>query len=868
MEALYNKKMKRRIRESPIVTKDLYKEVFPPVRDAILLCLKNNKDISDDQLIISLLSSLASYISVLINSGNKSQGYRAAINAASSVPSAVNIANKLHSNIHDPQKKLKKTFQTASSLISQAATTPLTEFPPEKRLAVGRDIIGITHTYTTTPLTNKNKNTSKHIVGSGSKMFGGTEINKLNTEWLEPTNLSGGAWYNPFSWFSGDYPEPEFTSRPPPPPPTGIIPVEGTYQNLDDPTAQARFKKYATFFNNPANRRIEEVNDVADRFEDAPPVFGPYSSTTPVAQPGGWWNKLSNIGSNPAVQMMIMGVLPTVAKGLGKFGIMLGDRILSNVGSFANSYIQQIPSEAKDDDKWYHSLGKWGARRLKNVADLTGTAYKGAKNFINDDRVQRELGKISKTIDYMAPAFAQDFVGYQQQMKAYNQMYNAAKSQHEYNQRREEAEVARENAMIKAQAQREHDEAEAYNQNVEDTYKAKQKHIDDLKAYDQKILQSQRDYDKSQLELEKIEKKLESNQLLTELDIKRSKQCANMITEGISGLAHGVKAGVATYGAYKSASLSSFIPSAAVNFGDARDQAGLANRYLDLAREATQNGDTNGALNYQKMAVAELKKGRQAYAQGLQETESHTSKLLNTAYNEAAAMGTSFHNAFDSYQDQKATKEQMKNEKLRQEAYDKYTQLDETKYVAAPREDAVKGLTKFVPAAITDDTDPRLKKFIRQDFIAPVAPQFMPTATMMTASQVIPAIWNAEEKKKKVEMPDIYEMPKSAKLKYVNPSSGSNSKLRTTVLQSGFKNPALLNTQPYSTKMYGPTYGLSTSSFSNPAAMAMDSGYAASSMYPPRTSPYGVSYGASPYNSYRSFGSHKSYAPYSKKARY
>lgn len=748
------------------ITPGLINELKPIAADSIISYLDESINANPDQIEVALLAGITAFLSTLRNGGQHDQAYRAAIASSKSVSHAVDSANLISDRYKSPRKKTLSTIRTASGLIKRAALSTLTGFPEDKKENIGRDIEGITNLFTLIPKRSSSKGSG--LFGAG---IGGFE-NNLNTEWLNPndddTAFFTGSGFWDFLGLSSDMPNPL-------PDDTGITAYEPQTTTYD-PTTQTSI--------------LADPNLV---------------STNADAPSPGFWSKVGNgllslgtgavglLTGNPMLQALAFqaavptaqAVLPVIGKGLH----MIGD---ATYGQFRR-YIKNNNWTDNSNTGFLGKIGHGMARGLKSVYNWNDSQINAATEWAKRHDMQQSIGKLGATISQLAPALGQDYLIYKQRMQAYQQQQKQAKAQFDYEQKKEQQEIERYNAEMKAKNNRERQEALMYNSDKMAEYADELGYFNELKEHDQKVKVAKEQYLDSLEDFQRIKNEEKRNDLTA--SAKRAERDAWINTAGstVSLAVDGVSAFLD--------SGASFVEKAASKvlnfFTSAKESKEKALNLSEQAAAAEAAGDFNKAAQLDREAMKEAKSMQENMAKGFEaneklniERETLETRKMSSPKNDVVKDLTNIaHGVNDIFYARDRAK-QYENMSVDP------APTDRSNLEIAPRHKPRMASLKYVPDEMTDD-DPRLKKFIaRQFYEAPLPWNIYATPHTEQAVQRLPAVLAAYDKPKQESIP-MPELPyvNPLPVHHVNPGSGSNNSLRTQPILIQ-KSPSLVRPTP------------------------------------------------------------------------
>lgn len=768
------------------ITPGLIEELTPVALDSIISYLDESINANPDQLQVALLAGITAFLSTLRNGGQHDQAYRAAIASSKSISHAVDSANIISDRYRSPRTKTINTIRTASGLIKRAALSTLTGFPEDKKEAIGRDIEGITNLFTLIP---------KHSSTKGSGLFGaGNEgfENNLNTEWLNPNDDVTGSGFWDWLGLSSN----SDTSNPLPTP--GTTSYEPYEQQAYDPATQSSI--------------WDDPNLV---------------STDADAPSSGFWGKIGQgvlglgagalglLTGNPMLQSFALqasipiakAVLPVVGKGLH----MVGD---ATYGTFR----RYIKRNNWRDDKNTGFLGKIGhgmARGLKSAYQWNDSQINAASEWAKKHEMQESIGKLGATIEQLAPALGRDYLAYKQKMQAYQRQQQQARAQFQYEQKKEQQEVERFNAEMKARNAKERQEALMYNSDKMAEYADEMEYFEALKQNDQKVKEAKEMYLDSLKDYQRIKNEEKRDDLTAAAKRESRDAWIDVAGAGISAALSGAAIYLAVTGAATSATgvgavvgvpmlaLSGLATGAATImhlFKRADEHKESALKLSEQAAAAEAAGDLSKAAQLDREAMKEAKLLQESMAKGFEaneqfnkeraKLEAERTKAYMNAAQDVVKDVTNIAHGVNKIIDAKDRAERYANMSVEP------APIDRSGLEIAPRKKPRMATLKYVPDEMTDD-DPRLKKFIAKQFYeAPLPMDIYSTYNTAQAVQRLPAVLAAYDKPKEVPLP-IPELPyvNPLPVHHVNPASGNINRLRTRPILIQ-KSPALVRPTP------------------------------------------------------------------------
>jgi VIT1/CCC1 family predicted Fe2+/Mn2+ transporter len=429
--------------------------------------------------------------------------------------------------------------------------------------------------------------------------------------------------------------------------------------------------------------------------------------------------------------------------------------------------------------------------------------------------MQKSIGKLGATIGQLAPALGQDYLAYKQKMQAYQKQQQQAKAQFDYEQKKEQQEIERYNAEMKAKNARERQEALMYNSDKMAEYADELEYQDELKKHDEKVKQAKEEYLDNLKDFQRIKNEEKRDDLTAAA--KREKRNAWIDTTA-TGISTAI-AGISAYLAYTGAAASTTGVGAAVgvplmavgavgglayaainHFNNASENKEKALKLSEEAARAEAAGDLRRAAQLDKESMKEAKLMQENMAKGFEANEklskeraaaeaARTKAFMNSAQDVVKSVANVAHGVNKAW-DASERAERYANMSVEP------VPTDRSGLEITPRKKPRMATLKYVPDEMTDD-DPRLKKFIAKEFFeAPLPINIYSTTNTAQAVQRLPTVLAAYDKPKQETIPMPY-LPyvNPLPVHHVNPGRGSNNSLRTrpVLIQ---RSPALVRPTP------------------------------------------------------------------------
>ena len=444
---------------------------------------------------------------------------------------------------------------------------------------------------------------------------------------------------------------------------------------------------------------------------------------------------------------------------------------------------------------------------MKNVYNWNDKQINAATKWAKNHKMQEDVKRLGKTISVIAPALGQDYINYKQKMAAYQQQQKQARAQLAYQQKKEQEEVYRQNASLKAQNVRERQEAMMYNRQKMNEFANEQEYYDALVQYDDDLHHLKRDYQEALRDYEREQNKAKRDELsITAQHTKRSAWLNTAINAAVTGL-EGYAAYSAITGAVESASgvglpaglatlatagLSYGAAKVLKSFTSAKDHGYLARQYSEQAAAAEARGEYDLAQRLNEAAIKEADIVRDKMSLALEE-QTKFEKERNTAKKEAIknivnGVGKTLHSLNDAYSASQNA-ERIANRSIEPKP------IDESSFISAPRRKPNMPLLRYVPDEMRDD-DPRLRKYIEREYVdAPIPMDVYSTYhTTRAINTILPYVLAGQPPPKEQtlsSLPYVNPLP----VFHVDPASGSRNTLRTKPIMIQ-KTPGLVRPTP------------------------------------------------------------------------
>ena len=400
-------------------------------------------------------------------------------------------------------------------------------------------------------------------------------------------------------------------------------------------------------------------------------------------------------------------------------------------------------------------------------------------------------------------------------MQAYQKQQQQAKAQFNYEQKKEQQEIERYNAELKAKNARERQEALMYNSEKMAEYADEMEYFEELKKHDENVKQAKEQYLNSLEDFQRLKNVEKRTDLTANAKREAREGWINVAGAGISTALASLSAYLAYTGAATTATgvgsavgaplfgLSALAAGASIAihyFNTANNNKERALKLSEQAARAEAAGDLTKAAQLDREAMKETKLLQENMAKGFEaneklskeraQLEAERSKAFMNSAPDIVKSATNIAHGVNKIFDANERSVRYANMSVDP------APTDRTGLEIAPRKKPRMATLKYVPDEMTDD-DPRLKKFIAKEFFeAPLPTNIYSTTNTALAVQRLPAVLAAYDKpnQKTIPMPKLpYVNP--LPVHHVNPGSGSNNSLRTrpVLIQ---RSPALVRPTP------------------------------------------------------------------------
>ena len=435
--------------------------------------------------------------------------------------------------------------------------------------------------------------------------------------------------------------------------------------------------------------------------------------------------------------------------------------------------------------------GSIPARLQGAVNSVVGGAEALRDKLTSNSEINDRIAKITKAVKKLAPAMAQDYIAYQNRMRAYQdqQMYRKALFDRQEEQRRYD--IQRQNAIFMANERRSREEALLHNKQEVARQEADKKYLEELAQYHKKLEQVEKEFREKQRKYLELQGKRQNDEASRQLLRQSRKEYANAAAS-----AAGLIADIAGMVLYPPSAITAAVgavgnlgapaapgapgapgaqPGAFFNLDRLQNFADSADEYTRLAEDARQLGDFQLAHTYEQAADANLRHFHQIYDVSRSELKANEDRFYKglTSFGRLGSdLVKGVSGLYFGYKDS-TDAERLKNREL--------LIPPQKEYVGPPPSRApYMANLRYVPEEVKDD-DPRLVKYVKHEYIPEPIPADMYSTprTYHMVNDVLPQM----KKKKFSPGEGLSELPYVAPIPVVrvNPSSGARNTLRTHV---------------------------------------------------------------------------------------
>lgn len=792
----------------------LIEEIKPLVKDVLLSYINESPSFNIKQLQAAILAAITAFITTIMEDAHPDQGYRAAINVSKSLPHIIAAANQNAKRIRNPIRKVASVIDVTGDLLNQSVKKGLTGVSPNVKEHVGNTVEGVMKLYT---LSSSDKGSKKGSI-TGSGVFD-SPLSGYNIGWLDPGESStygGGGIFDFFNFSSSD----------------------NSTTASDIPSAD----NSTTYTASPSTSGISDQDLDFSSFSNYSHSMNSTTDTTTESAPADTSTLLNNktktglaglIGSaigwatgNPMGALMAMQVALPVLEYAVPIVASVGKHLIAEpIAAIGDATYGRFRRYVKGEE-WNATPMKALKAFYKGSDVVTGWAgdkvAKIKKDFYNDD-TKKNFQKLGAVIKQALPAMTQDYLIYLQKKQAYDkrvQRYSDLQKKAEeettyrYNEevrktKEENAGIRAQNAKIIADSVAANKEDLNYNSNLRARYDQALADVAARRKLNKEVVD---EYNKRQDEIHDINVLIEQanrQKLSLEATAEANAKFWNLVggigsvVIGTVGLLSGIGApeGLAAITAG-----GGLIISAMAHSDKAKIAQQEAERYASM-------GDHAKAVQMQNVVVDEIKAGEMDLSKAaaeqdadLQHREAEAAKIrkeLAKAAGEALKKGTEGMAEYGKAQ----AKAKAALDLLGMDTFVLPAEHKKEEYIPDPLEPEYR-----VVREVIKEGDPRLipERQMPNKPPTPIIPMEEPLpppdlysarATSTVFNQVLPQMFAAIDGKKtsssdttsSSSLPYISPMPNT----HVNPSSGSNSGLRTVVVNT--KRPAY----DYSSSSFG-----------------------------------------------------------------
>lgn len=776
-------------RASSTTENELLNKVWLIARDSIIAYLQQTKKINPDQIQLAIFTAITSFFSILNNNGDESQAIRTAVSIAKSIPSVANLVSNSYKSISNPKQRIEQSIDTASKLLGKSAKASLSGFPMEAKENIGKDIEMTAGLFSHLP---KEQHNSSDVYGSGRD---NTFQNELNTQWIMPdtkdSDLSGGEWWNPFSWSIFNPSE-----------------ETGSYDWTSQTPADADFSKYSYSFQAPsfdsgsnstssswlgdafksfanstaetfANTTSKAVETIGNATSKAAETIGNVVSDT--ASSPGFFSRLGGWFQNhPLTSMALLQLAPKVLEYTPSLLHFIGN---NTIGALRR-HVKSASNAPDPDDSWFTSARKKVRGVLKPVYETTDKyMWDPISNAVNDKKTKKNLKKLWQAISVTLPAAGQDYIVQQYKNKIYQQQLQKQRMAHNLAEQEREDTIRTQNAKVIADRNKEIRQTLARNSDKLAEYDRQVRRAEQLKKYNAEVRKIKEEERKEIQEYEREYANRESERLSAEA--KREKRKA--YTSGFSSLLNGIMTGWSTTKVANAFGLPGTVvnavgAAAGAAYGgynwyvQATEHFDNAATLTDRAQQFAMRGQFKEAKEYDNLAERQIKLGQSEIDKQIQYDEklqAQRQKVImenDRKIKDLTANTSQFLSKLEEAQYYGEQEELLKNRKP-------LIRPQPRIYPDMPVEEPQYPALEPVPDEIKEG-DPLLLKYRKHHFIEPTPPaDLFATPNLNNAFSMIPYIFRKKEKKKDevaLELPYVNPLP----VEHVKPADGQR-KLRT-----------------------------------------------------------------------------------------
>lgn len=432
--------------------------------------------------------------------------------------------------------------------------------------------------------------------------------------------------------------------------------------------------------------------------------------------------------------------------------------------------------------------GSLGAKLQSVMRTVFGGAKAVSNILTSNPDINKRMKKITKAVKQLAPAMAQDYIAYQNRMRAYQdqQMYRKALFDRQEEQRRYD--IQRQNAVFMANERRTREEALLHNKQELARQETDKKYLEELAKYHKKLEEAEKDFREKERKYLELQGKRQNDEASRQLLRQSRKEYANaaasaagliadiagMVLSPPTSLATAAVGALGNAGAPAAPGAPGAQQGAYFNVDRLQNFADSADEYTRLAEQARQLGDFRLAQTYEQAADANLKHFHQIYDVSRSEMKSNEARFYKGLTSFGRLGSDLVHGISGLYFGKKDAEEaeRLKNREV----------------LIPPRKDYVGPAPlrapympnlRYVPEEVKED-DPRLVKYVKHEYI----PEPMP-ADMYSTPRTYQFVNSVPPKVKQKFSPGkgLSELPYVAPIPVmrVNPSSGAKPTLKTQV---------------------------------------------------------------------------------------